>query len=259
MGLTSWEWEHFIGSFAEIWCTLSQRPTHITDYCGQGHTGNRNWSVDIWGKMIRSIGYVYGQEVVASHKEKRTVFRAELPQNRYLTYASLVQVQLPDSRIGKQHVTCCAPVLVEVDRELGSRSKAYSMTHLLLTPPVPVAWMQAWVSQSKHVHLLPVALVMKNKWGLLPTLDMGNPEVKQIRSRFIIALSHLCITHHCFCMWHLDTFPGDCMLLFNVMSMGWVMAWTIKLKKYIHVHITAKLLQMKERALSLNIQLNTNI
>ena len=45
----------------------------------------------------------------------------------------------------------------------------------------------------------------------------------------------------------------------NAMPMGWVMAWTTELAKYIHVHNTAKLLQMKEQALSLNIQMSTNM
>ena len=36
-------------------------------------------------KSIRSIGYVCGQEVVASQREKRAVFGAELLQNKYLT------------------------------------------------------------------------------------------------------------------------------------------------------------------------------
>ena len=37
-------------------------------------------------------------------------------------------------------------------------------------------------------------------------------------------------------MQHFPDFPGDCMLLFNAMPMGWVMAWTKKLRKYTHVH-----------------------
>ena len=37
------------------------------------------------------------------------------------------------------------------------------------------------------------------------------------------------------------------------------MAAETKLRKYIHVHDTAKLLQMKEHALPQNIQMNTNI
>ena len=82
--------------------------------------------------------------------KKRAVFRDELPQNKFLTYAFLIQVQLPDRRVGKEHVTCCAPGLVEVDRELHSGSEAYLLTHLLLTSLVPMAWMQAWVSQPKH-------------------------------------------------------------------------------------------------------------
>ena len=66
--------------------------TDTTDYCklGIGHAGKRNWSVDSWGKSIRSSGYVCGQEVVASRREKSAIFRAELPQNKYLTYASLI-------------------------------------------------------------------------------------------------------------------------------------------------------------------------
>ena len=44
-------------------------------------------------------------------EERRAVFKAELHRNEYLTYVSLIQVQLPDSRMGKEHVTRCAPVL----------------------------------------------------------------------------------------------------------------------------------------------------
>ena len=58
-------------------------------------------------KNIRSIGYICGLEIIASRRERRAVFRAELPQNEYLTYVSLIQMQLPDSRIGRGHVTCC--------------------------------------------------------------------------------------------------------------------------------------------------------
>ena len=72
-------------------------------------------------------------------EERRVFFRAELPQNKYLTSAPLIQVRLPDSSIGKERVTCCAPVLVEVDRELRSGSKAYLPTYLLLTSFVPIA------------------------------------------------------------------------------------------------------------------------
>ena len=66
-------------------------------------------------------------------------------------------------RIGKEHATCCALVLA-VDRKLRSRSKAYLLTHLILTSLVTVAWTQAWVSQPKHVQL---SQMMKNTWGLL--------------------------------------------------------------------------------------------
>ena len=85
---------------------LSKRPTDTTDYCGRGvgHTGNLNWSVDSWTKRIISIGYVCWQEVAASRRETRAVYRAELPQNEYLIYASLVRVQLPDPRIWKNRV-----------------------------------------------------------------------------------------------------------------------------------------------------------
>ena len=145
-------------------------------FCGQGvgHTSNLNWSVDSWEKSMRSIGYVCGQEVVVSRKEKRAVFRAGSPQNKYLTYEFFMQVQLPDPRMGKEHVTWCALVLVEVDTELRSRSEAYLLTHLLLTSLVPMAWMQAWVSQPKHAQLFQVVLMIKNKWGLLLPSPSGH-------------------------------------------------------------------------------------
>ena len=72
------------------------------------------------------------------------------------------------NRIGKEHATCCALVLA-VERKLRSRSKAYLLTHLILTPLVTVAWTQAWVSQPKYV---PLSQMMKNKWGLLLPLSI---------------------------------------------------------------------------------------
>ena len=68
---------------------------------------------------------------------------------------------------GKNTLLIVPLFLVEVDRKLNSTSKAYLLTHLLLTSLVPVAWMQAWVSQLKYVQLLQVALMMKKKWELL--------------------------------------------------------------------------------------------
>ena len=147
------------------------------------------------------------------------------------------------------------PVLVEVDREIISRSEAYLLTHLLRTSLLPIARMQTWVSQPKHAQLLQVALMMKNKWELLlPSLTLAVRKP----SRYEVDSSLPKATRESY-MWHWVTFPGDCMLLFNAMPMGWVMAWTTKLRKYTHVHNTAKLLQMKEHALSINIQISTNI
>ena len=55
-------------------------------------------------------------------------------------------------------------------------------------------------------------------------------------------------------------FPGDCILLFKMPCQWvWVMVAETKLRKYIHVHTTAKLLQMKEHVVPLNIQMRTNI
>ena len=122
-------------------------------------------------KNIRSIGYICGQQFVAIQRERKAVFRAELPQSKYLTYASLIQIQLPDSRIWKWLVTCCASALIELDRELRSRSEAYLLTHLLQTSLLPVVWMQTWVSQPKQAQLSRVAFMMRNKWELvLPSL-----------------------------------------------------------------------------------------
>ena len=53
-------------------------------------------------------------------------------KNKHLTYASLIQMRLIDSKIGKEHFTCCTPVLVEIDIELRSRSKAYLLIYSLL-------------------------------------------------------------------------------------------------------------------------------
>ena len=41
-------------------------------------------------------------------------------------------MRLIDSRIGKEHFTCCTPVLVEIDIELRSRLKAYFLIYSLL-------------------------------------------------------------------------------------------------------------------------------
>ena len=70
---------------------------------------------------------------------------------------------------------------------------------------------------------------------------------------------HRGIAHRCRGIWHLVTLPGDFMLLFNAMPMSWVMAWTTKLRQYTHVHNTNGLLEMKKYALSLNLQMSTNI
>ena len=40
--------------------------------------------------------------------QKTAIFGAELPQTKYLTHASLIQMQRSDSSTGKEHVTCCA-------------------------------------------------------------------------------------------------------------------------------------------------------
>ena len=129
-------------------------PSNLTTHRHYRLLRTRGWwhrqsKLICWQLMesIRWSGYVYGQEIVASRREKSAIFRAELPQNKYLTYASLIQVQLPDSMIGKEHVTCCAPVLAEVDTELHSRSTACLLTHLILTSLLPVTSMQAWMSQ----------------------------------------------------------------------------------------------------------------
>ena len=137
--------------------------------------------------------------------------------------------------------------------ELPSRLEAYLLTHLLLKFLVPISRMQARVSQPKHAQLLQVTLMMKNKWELLLaclTLPVRKP------SRYEVDSSLPKATRESY-TWHLVTFPGDCMLLFNAMPVGWVMAWTTHLRKY--THNTAKLLQMKEHALSLNIQISTNL
>ena len=55
-------------------------------------------------------------------------------------------------------------------------------------------------------------------------------------------------------------FPGDCILLFKMPCQWvWVMAVETKLRKYIHMHNTAKLLQMNEHVWQLNIQMSKNI
>ena len=103
-----------------------------------------------------------------------------------------------------------------------------------------MAWMHAWVSQSKHGQLLQVALMIKTSGSFYYRPHQG-------------------ITHQGVGMRHLVAFSGDCMLLFKAIPMGWVMAWTTKLRKYPHVYNTAKLPKMKEHALSLNIQMSTYI
>ena len=167
-------------------------------------------------------------------------------------------MQLSDWRTGKEHVTCCAPVLVEVERELHPRSKAYLPTHLLLTSLVPIAWTQTWVSQPNHVQPWQVALMMKNKWELL------HPWHGKSGSQADTKLILHCIKpsrHYTLLSLHVTQ------LLFLVIACFysipcqwvWVMTGTTKVRKYIYVHNTAKLLQMRESALSLKIQMSTNI
>ena len=103
-----------------------------------------------------------------SKREESRVFRAELPRKIYLTYTSVIQVQLPDSRIGKEYVTCCAPVLVEVDKDLLSRSEAYFLDSFTTDIPCTNCLdARLGISQPKHAQLLQVVLMMKNKWELL--------------------------------------------------------------------------------------------
>ena len=122
--------------------------------------------------------------------------------------------------------------------------------------------MQTWVSQPNHAQPRQVALKMKNNWEpLLPPLtwvvrkpsryEVDSPLLKAIRASHIIVSA--CDT---------VTFPGDCMLLFIAMPMGLGHGRDDKGKKvhkYIYVQNTAKLLQIREHALSLNIQMSTNI
>ena len=71
------------------------------------------------------------------------------------------QVQLPDSRIEKTNITCCAPVGVEVDRELRTRSVAYLLTYLLLIFFLPIDWLHAWVPWPKHTQRCKIC---EGKW-----------------------------------------------------------------------------------------------
>ena len=103
---------------------------------------------------------------------------------------------------------------------------------------------------------------MKNKWEpLLPPLtwvvrkpsryEVDSPLLKAIRASPIIVSACDRVT-----------FPGDCMLLFIAMPMGLGHGRDDKgkkLHKYIYVQNTAMLLQIREHALSLNIQMSTNI
>ena len=135
-------------------------------------------------EIIRAIGYVCGQEVVASQREKRAVFGAELPHNKYLTHASLIQMQLPDSRTGKEHITYFAPVLLEVDR----------------VPRRHICWLISY--RNPLYNCLDADLCVSTKpctaiaggfddeeqaGASIPTLDLGSLEAKQIRSWFFIA------------------------------------------------------------------------
>ena len=236
MWLTSWEWEHFIGIFADIWCILRQPPTGTTGYCGHrfGHRGNWNLSLDSCGKSIRSIGNVCGQEVVASQREKRAVSGAELPQNKYWLVHPWSKCSC--LTLGQEnHMLLVVPLfLIVVDRELLSRSKVYLLTHLLLTSLVPIALMQTWVSQPNHAQPRQVALMMKTKWELPPlTWVVRKPSRYEVDSSLskVIKASHIVVS-----ACDTVTFPGDCMLLFNAMPMSLGHGRDNKIKK---VHICA--------------------
>ena len=166
-------------------------------------------------------------------------------------------MQLSDWRTRKEHVTCCAPVLVEVERDFHYRWKAYLPTHLLLTSLVPITWTQTWVSQPNHAQPRQVALMMKNKWELLHPWHgkSGSQADTKLILHCLKPSGHYTLSLHV------------TQLLFLVIACFysmpyqwvWVMAGTTKVRKYIYVHNTAKLLQMRERALSLNIQISTNV
>ena len=96
-------------------------------------------------KVSYQLDTFVGKKLLSA--ERRVVFRAELPQNKWLANASIFQVQPPSSMIGKVNITCCTPVLVEEDRELRSRSNGIFTTYLLLRSLVPIAWIQARVHQ----------------------------------------------------------------------------------------------------------------
>ena len=148
--------------------------------------------------------------------------------------------------MGKWYVTCRAPVLVEVDKELDQRHISwliYCWHPLYLDTDLAVS--------AKTCTLFQVVL-MKGKWKLL-VLKPSRTEVdslllKTIRTSHIVVSA--CNTWLVFLV----------IVRFYLMPCQWVwvMAGTIKLRKYNHVHNTAKLLQVKVHALSLNVQMSTN-
>ena len=73
-----------------------------------------------------------------------------------------------------------------------------------------------------------------------------------------IRASHIVVSvYDTFPVFH---FPGDCILLFKMPCQWvWPMAAKTKLRKCIHMHDTAKLLQRNRHALPLNIRMNINI
>ena len=167
-------------------------------------------------------------------------------------------MQLPDSSPVKEHVTCCAPVLLEGDKELHSRSKAYLLTHLYWHCLYQLPGCRpGCLNQTMHSYC-------KWLWWLRTSGSFYSyPWHGWSRSQADTKLIRHCLKpsgHHTSLSLHVTvSFPGDGMLLFNAMAMDLGNAETTQARKCIYVHYTAKFLQKREHALLLNIQISTNI
>ena len=185
-------------------------------------------------------------------------------------------MQLIDSRIGKEHFTCCIPVLVEINIELRSRTKAYLLIYSLLGVSAKtctaiaggfddeeqVQWyMHAPIIFVWHLAKLSASVSVYLKW-LLPPLTgaVRTPSRYKVNSSLPKAIRASQIVVSACDTFPVFNFPSDGTLLFK-MPYQWVclMAVETKLRKCFHMHNTAKLLQMNRHALSLNIQIHTNI
>ena len=109
-----------------------------------------------------------------------------------------------------------------------------------------------------HLAKLSTIVWMYLKCLLLPlTRAVQTPSRYEVDSSLPKAIRALLIVVSAWDSFLVCNFTGDSILLFKMPCQWvWVMAAETKLRKYIRVHNTGKLLQMKEHVLPLNIQMS---